>query len=43
MKKNNEIKIKILSFGMSKKSRKKLCKSDRKIINGIIQDGYYKL
>ena len=41
--KNNKVKVKVLTLGISKKSRKRLCKSDRKIINEIMQTGYFKL
>lgn len=39
--KTNEIKVRVLTLGISKKSRKRLCKSDRKMINEIIRTGGY--
>lgn len=41
MKKRNEIKVRVLTLGIGKKTRKRLCKSDRKIINEIMRTGYY--
>ena len=39
----NEIKVRVLTLGISKKSRKRLCKSDRKMISEITRTGYYKI
>lgn len=41
--KNNEVKVKVLTLGISKKTRKRLCKSDRKMINEIMQIRYFKI
>lgn len=41
--KNNEVKVKVLALGISKKCRKRLCKNDRKIINEVMQTGYFKI
>lgn len=41
--KNNEIRVKVLTLGISKKSRKRLCKSDRKIINEVMKTKYFKV
>lgn len=43
MKRTNEIKVRVLTLGISKKSRKRLRKNDRRMINEIIRTGYYKI
>lgn len=41
--KNNEVKVRVLTLGISKKTRKRLCKSDRKMVNEIMRTGYFKI
>lgn len=41
--KNNEVKVRVLTLGISKKSRKRLCKNDRKLVNEVMQTGYFKI
>lgn len=41
--KNNEVKVKVLTLGISKKTRKRLCKSDHKMINEIMKTRYFKI